>query len=354
MPLSDRDHTFIHRVIITIIAVGVVALLYYTAQLLLLGFAGILGAVILDSAASWIALHSRLSRRWAFLVVLFAILCVTGLIAWLLAPRIVVQISQIASALPAAVQNVRSYLSHSDWGRVIAGHLGNAGIPSLVSRATQFGTMLLRAAVAITVTVVLTAYLAADPQLYRRGLLSLLRPDWRDSMNKLLTVAGHALRWWLLGQLVPMVALGIASMIGLVLLNVPLAFTLSLITGLLIFIPFAGAVIAYIITALVTLSWNPAVVLPVTLLFVGIHILEGYVLTPLVQRRAVYLPPAVTIAAQVIMTTLFGILGLALATPLAAAVLAIVKKFYLPAAGNTLTGEDARSSGNGAFPRHKM
>lgn len=329
MPLPERDRSFARRVVITILLGGAVALVCYTARLLLLGFAGILGAVILDSAASWVASHSRLERKWAYLGVLLGIICLTGLIAWLLAPRIVVQVSQIASALPAAVNNARGYLNRSDWGRVIAAHLSNAGIQPLVSRVTQMGTMAVKAAIAITVTVVLTMYLAGNPDLYRKGLLSLLPPDWRDASNELLGTAGNALRWWLIGQSVPMIVLGIATMVGLIALHVPLAFTLSLITGLLIFVPFAGAVIAYIFTALVTLSWNPGELVYVTILFVGIHILEGYILTPLVQKRAVYLPPAVTISAQVLMSTLFGVLGLVLATPLAAAVLAVVTRFYV-------------------------
>lgn len=133
-----------------------------------------------------------------------------------------------------------------------------------------------------------------------------------------------------------MIALGFATLAGLLLLHIPLAFTLSLITGLLIFIPFAGAAIACIATALVTLSVDPPKLVLLTALFLGIHVLEGYVLTPLVQRRAVYLPPAVTIIAiaEVLMSALFGVRGLALATPLAAAVLAIVKRFYVPSINN--------------------
>lgn len=240
--------------------------------------------------------------------------------------------SQIASALPAALTNSREYLNRFDWGRVITAHLGDTGARALFSRVTQIGTTVVDIAIAITVTVVLTAYLAADPSLYRNGILVLMPESWRGRADDLLRTIAGTLRWWLIGQSVPMVVLGIATMAGLLLLHVPLAFTLSLITGLLIFIPFAGAVIAFIATALVTLSWNPSQLLLVSVLFLGIHILEGYVLTPLVQKRTVYLPPAVTIIAQVMMSTLFGVLGLVLATPLAAAVLAVLKKYRDPAA----------------------
>jgi len=336
MRISEKDRTFARRVVITLLLGSAFALLCYTARLLLLGFAGILGAVLMDSAAGWVSIHGGIKRRWSYLIVLTAAFCISGLVTWLLAPRVVVQVSQIAAALPSALQNARAYLDRYEWGRVITAHLGDAGIHSVMSRATQIGTIIVEIAIAVTVTVVLTAYLADDPDLYRKGVLSLLPPHWRGSVNEMFTTVGATLRWWLIGQSVPMVALGVVTLIGLLLLHVPLAFTLSLITGVLIFIPFAGAVIAYIATALVTLSWNPSKLIFVTILFLAIHVLEGYVLTPLVQKRAVYLPPALTIGAQVLMSTLFGVLGLVLATPLAAAVLATVKQFYVPAVNDML------------------
>jgi predicted PurR-regulated permease PerM len=123
--------------------------------------------------------------------------------------------------------------------------------------------------------------------------------------------------------------LGIASMIGLYLLRVPLAFTLGLFTGFMIFIPYIGSLIALAVTLAVAATQGGMTVLYVTLLFLGIHVAEGYLLTPLVQRRAVHLPPGLTIISQVLMGLLLGFLGLALATPLTAAGLVLVKMLYL-------------------------
>ncbi len=117
--------------------------------------------------------------------------------------------------------------------------------------------------------------------------------------------------------------------IGLWLLHVPLAFTLGLLTAFMIFIPYIGSLIALAVTLLVALIQGPTQVLYVTILFLGVHIAEGYLLTPMVQRRAVYLPPALTILSQVVMGMLLGFLGLALATPLTAAVLVLVEMLYL-------------------------
>jgi predicted PurR-regulated permease PerM len=126
-----------------------------------------------------------------------------------------------------------------------------------------------------------------------------------------------------------MCALGVATGIGLYLIGVPLAFTLALFTAFMIFIPYIGSIIAFIVTMLVTLTHGTSDVIYVGLLYIGIHCTEGYLLTPLVQRRAVYLPSALIIFSQIIMGWLLGFIGFALATPLTAATLVAVKMLYL-------------------------
>jgi predicted PurR-regulated permease PerM len=126
-----------------------------------------------------------------------------------------------------------------------------------------------------------------------------------------------------------MFALGVATMIGLWALGVPLAFALGLLTGAMIFIPYVGSWIAFVPTVLVALTEGPRTAIYVTILYLVLHLLEGYVLTPMVQKRAVLLPPMLTILALLFMWTVSGMLGAALATPIAAAFLALGKMLYL-------------------------
>lgn len=305
------------------------ALFCYTANLVLLAFAGVLGAVLADGSAGWVSRRTHLSHRWSYIVVLGGAAATVGLLSWLLVPRVIVQVSELAQTLPKAIQNAREYLGRFEWGRIVTSHLANAGFSSIPARVEMVGAVLVRIGIAVTVMVVLTAYIGEEPGYYERGLLSLLPPARRGRIDSLLQHLGSTLRWWVIGQSIPMAALGTVTLIGLLFLKIPLAFTLSLFTGVMIFIPFVGALIAYFATALVTLSTDPSKLLVVTILFLGIHVLEGYVLTPLVQRHAVYLPPAITIISQVLMSTLFGFLGLILATPLAAAIRVIVKELYV-------------------------
>jgi predicted PurR-regulated permease PerM len=133
----------------------------------------------------------------------------------------------------------------------------------------------------------------------------------------------------MVGQLISMTAVGLLSYVGLSLLGVPLALTLAVVAFLLTFIPFIGPLLSAIPVVLVAFSAGATTALYALLLYSAIQMLEGYVLTPNVQRRSVALPPALTIAAQVLLGVLVGALGVVLATPLAATGLVVVNKLYV-------------------------
>ncbi|HEV7822585.1 MAG TPA: AI-2E family transporter, partial [Burkholderiales bacterium] len=121
----------------------------------------------------------------------------------------------------------------------------------------------------------------------------------------------------------------VAAGVGLALLGVPLAFALGLITALLEFVPYVGPITSGILAMLVAFSDSTQLGLYVLVLYLFIHAIEGYVLSPLIQERAVYLPPAVLLLAQVILGVLAGLPGVMLATPLAATLLVMVRMLYI-------------------------
>lgn len=109
----------------------------------------------------------------------------------------------------------------------------------------------------------------------------------------------------------------------------PLAFTLALIAGILNFVPYIGPLVSAVPAVLLALLQGPQVALYVALLYLGAQTIESYVLTPLVQQRAISLPPALTLSAQTLLGVLLGILGVVLATPLAAITLVVIRKLYV-------------------------
>jgi predicted PurR-regulated permease PerM len=130
---------------------------------------------------------------------------------------------------------------------------------------------------------------------------------------------GELLRRWLIGQSITMSAIGVVTYIGLLILGVPIAFVLALFAGLACFLPYLGPIIGAIPIILVAGGQSFELALWALGLYCCVQFLESYLLTPLIQARAVSMPPAVVILNQLLFGALFGLMGLALATPLAAA-----------------------------------
>ena len=135
--------------------------------------------------------------------------------------------------------------------------------------------------IALAIAVDLSAYFAADPGEYEEGMLRLISPR-RQRTSCLFRDVANTMGWWMVGQLAPMAVLGVVSTVGLLIIGVTLAFTLGLFTGIMIFIPFVGATIAFIVTVLVAVSSDPSKIPLVAIIFIIVHVLEGYILTPLV------------------------------------------------------------------------
>ncbi len=115
-----------------------------------------------------------------------------------------------------------------------------------------------------------------------------------------------------------MVVVGILTYIGLLILGIPLAFSLSVLTALLSFIPNLGPVLSFLPAGLVALTLGWEVVLSVVILYIIVQVIESNAVTPVIEKRMVSTPPALLLGSQVILGTVFGFIGLLLAAPIVA------------------------------------
>ena len=136
---------------------------------------------------------------------------------------------------------------------------------------------------------------AFDPTQYVRGALRLVPPGYRVRAGEVLGAIGYTLKWWLIGQGVTMLVIATATWLGLLVLGVPLALVLGVIAGLFNFIPNFGPLFSMVPATLLALTVSPGTALGVIILFIVLQNLEGNLLTPLIQRKAVDLPPALGI-----------------------------------------------------------
>lgn len=309
-----------------------VALLFiwFVWRVLLLAFADVLLATILSAFIEWVQERTGLGRGRACAVVIVVLTAVVAGSIWALAPQVIAQTAEFTKVLPQSVERAREALDQYDWGRYLSSALGKAlDRMNLASKVEAVASSLFEAIAALAVVFVVGFFVALEPGTYERGALEIFPQNQRAKAAKIFSEVGYTMRWWLLGQLVPMVVLGIGTMIGLWLLGIPLAFTLGLLTAIMLFVPYVGSVLSAIPALLIALLQGPMKMVWVVVLYCAVHGLEGYVITPLSQRRATRLPPALTILAQLLMWEVAGLLGVALATPLTAAVIVAVKLLYL-------------------------
>ncbi|GAA0408764.1 AI-2E family transporter [Micromonospora gifhornensis] len=112
-------------------------------------------------------------------------------------------------------------------------------------------------------------------------------------------------------------AIGIG--LALVLLGVPLAFPLALITFIGGFVPIIGATVAGAVAVLVALAANgPTTALLTLAAVIAVQQIEGNLLEPLVMKRQVRLHPVVILLAVTAGTLIAGIAGAFVAVPIAA------------------------------------
>ncbi len=193
-----------------------------------------------------------------------------------------------------------------------------------VAFATTFGVI-----GNLGVIMVIGVFLAAQPQIYRDGAVKLVALPSRRRFGEVLDEIGRTLRFWLIGQFVTMCIIGVVVWAALAAVGMPGAILLALTAALFNFIPVIGPIFAGIPIILVAMSQDWWVVAYALGVYVFVQMLEGNVLTPLIQRRAVSMPPALIMASLVIMGLLFGIVGVVLATPLAAVIMIAVKRLYI-------------------------
>lgn len=329
---------FIHRTIIVVglllIATIIGAVIIRAADVLLVFFGGVLLAVLLRSLADLLAEHARIPARAALVVVTATLLVLLAVGVWLLAAELSSQFDQLGGNLGRAWTQLQERLEREAWGRQLLSLVQRAQADpardaSVASEITQGFSTTLGALANFLVILFIGIYVAANPQWYVRGFLRLVRPAQRARAREILAAIAHTLRWWLFGRAVGMVIVGAATTIGLSLLDAPLALSLGLIAGALDFVPFVGPIAAAAPGVMVALTNGPTYALQVAALYLAIQLIEGYVLTPLIEQRSVHLPPAVTIGAQVLLGVLVGAVGVLFATPLAAVIVVVVKRLYV-------------------------
>ncbi len=335
MNTATKQLAFGRETLLLMVAfVAAALLIWYTLYVFLLAFAGILLAIFLHGLATFTCRHTGLSRGWSLLVVVSALVTLFAAAIMFLAPSVATQVDNLIESLPRALELLRQTIVGFEWGQALLTNLPevNDVLPSdgqTLSTATNYLSSTVQSITSLVIVLFVGLFLAAEPNTYLAGIHHLIPLDKRERATEVIEQIGSNLQWWLIGKVGEMIFIGLLTWAVLWFLGVPLSLTLGIIAALLVFIPNIGPIIAVIPAVLLALLESPMTALYVIMFFTTIQTLESYLLTPIVQKEVVSLPPALTIMVQVLMAVIAGGIGLVLATPLLVVVFTAVRMLYV-------------------------
>ncbi len=302
------------------IAMGVaVALVVLLIQPLLLIFGALVLATMMDGGARLLGRVLPIGRGWRLAIVVIGVF---GFLAW----TVYLTGSQVgaqAQAMRAIVEVQINRIGH--WAQQLGITVNPADLKSIgtqlmnsVGRVTSAVSTAVGVITSGVMMVVLAVFIAIEPKLYERGIAWMLPMDSRENFYVIMDKMGWTLRRLMAGRLVGMAVEGVGVWILLAVGGIPMAALLGVLTGVLAFLPNIGAIISGVLIILVGFSGGTDAGLYALGVYLAVQIVDGYLIVPMVAKRAVDLAPALVLGAQILFGALFGILGLALADPIVA------------------------------------
>ena len=233
---------------------------------------------------------------------------------YLMGVGILQQVEQLRSTLEAQTVRLTSYLTQQG---LMPGASDISGIArqalSSVGRLTSWVGSAVGALTTLFFILVLGLFFAMEPRVYDRGVQWMVPRDARAEFALTLDRMGFTLRRLLAGKLIGMTAEGVLTFVALLIGGVPLSGLLGVIACVMAFIPNIGAFITGALMIAVGFSAGMHTGLWAVGTWVVVQTFDGYVVAPVVARKTVDMPPALTLGAQILASALLGLIGLALA-----------------------------------------
>jgi predicted PurR-regulated permease PerM len=263
---------------------------------------------------------------------LMTVVFVGSLVGLLVAmvPHVAAQMRLLATELPAALEQVQA------WFRSQAGEGPGSDLSQNITRqATEFIGRFVPMAFNMIATVlgsfaiiVLATFFAAQPDVYRDLLMKVVPTDSRDRWERVYEEAGRNLRQWTVGKALTMLFIGVVTYVGLTLFKIPGALALAAFAALMEFIPNFGPTIAAAPAVIAAFAIAPSTALYVALFYFLLQQVQNAITVPLVERKAVNIPPAMLLVWQLMLAVGFGLMALFVATPLLAILVVAVRILY--------------------------
>ena len=315
-------------------------LLFRFYQVVFILFISIVIGTVIRPAVSW--LHRRGIPRMGGVILVF-ILLFSLLVGFVLVlfPLIIEQGATIVAAVPGYYQVLRDWMGNFPNQLIVRlGQFLPPVLPGLAS-AQPTGQQILATAsqvldyivMAVKVLFVATAiFLLAfnwtlEGPRSIQALLMLIPMNIRLSYSELISAMETKIGFYIVGQSVLCLIIGVMALIAYLIIGLPNALVLALIAGVFEAVPMVGPLLGAIPAGIIALSISPTKLIWVIVATVIIQQLENTLLVPRVMRRAVGVNPFVSLLAIFAFSSLFGIAGALMAIPIAATIQLLLDRF---------------------------
>ena len=329
----NKELSYIQKVWQTVAIVALLVVVILIARIafnvLLMILAGSLIAVYFHGLGDLIQRKTHLSRRPSMILSIAGSFIILAVLLWFMGTKIQNQIAVLTDSLPNTIAAARAKMDETPAGKKVLTYLSGDNSEKLFSTAQRFFSTSFGVLGNLYIILLLSIFFTANPSVYKNGILMLVPSSSKQLARTAMERISTALKGWLKGTMLSMVLISVLIATGLTIMNIPGALVLSLLTGMLKLIPNFGSMAAMVPGVLLALTVSTNTAITVALIYIISQTVVSNIVTPLIQKRMINLPPALTIISQVIMGTLSGALGIILAVPLLAILIILIDELYV-------------------------
>ncbi|WP_027124976.1 AI-2E family transporter [Gelidibacter mesophilus] len=301
-----------------------------TFNIVMLVLAGALIACYFRGISSFLKRKFNINGKLSMTIsVLGSFLIFAGMM-YLVGATIWNQTVSLKESLPELTKSLKNFLEQSDIGQDILAWANDIQSSKEFSNFISTFFLTTFGSIANIYIIILTGiFFTIAPNLYVNGISQLVPPPHRERAKEIMENLGTSLTKWLAGKFIAMLAVFILTAIGLLILDVKHWLILSILAGLLNFIPNFGPLISAVPALLVGLSQDLNLAIIIGIMYLAIQLFESSFITPKAQYHLIRIPPALIILAQIFVGALTGLLGVIFATPLMLIIIILVQELYV-------------------------
>lgn len=332
-PVTKKELSYIEKVWHTVAIVALLAIIILIARVafnvLLMVLAGALIATFFHGLGDMIQRKTKLSRRLAMIISVAGSFAIMGVLLWFMGTKIQQQVAELSNTLPHTLNTAKTKLASTPAGQKLLESISGNNSQKLMATAQSFFSTSFGVIGDMYIILFLGIFFTTNPSLYKNGILVLIPANRKEKGKHIINRVSLSLKGWLKGMMVSIVLVTILISTGLTIIGLPVAMVLGLITGILELVPNLGSLLAMIPGVLLALTISTNMAIVVALLYIASQTITANIVNPLIQKKMINLPPALTLISQLIMGAISGALGVILAVPLLAIVIILIDELYV-------------------------